>query len=73
VLDPASATSETGAQQDSPTGDTPAEKDPKKTAKQQHLHCPICKVTVNSTNQMEAHNSGAYLYLFTLFCFHYWG
>ncbi|XP_048065396.1 zinc finger protein 385D isoform X2 [Megalobrama amblycephala] len=56
LLDPAGATSETGAQQDSPTGDTPAEKDPKKA--KQHLHCPICKVTVNSTIQMEAHNSG---------------
>ncbi|XP_067270294.1 zinc finger protein 385C isoform X5 [Pseudorasbora parva] len=56
LLDPASATSETGTQQDSPTGDTPAEKDPKKA--KQHLHCPICKVTVNSTTQMEAHNSG---------------
>ncbi|XP_016134938.1 zinc finger protein 385C-like, partial [Sinocyclocheilus grahami] len=48
--------SETAAQQDNSTGDTPAEKDPKKT--KQHLHCPICKVTVNSTTQMDAHNSG---------------
>ncbi|XP_047214068.1 zinc finger protein 385C-like [Girardinichthys multiradiatus] len=31
-------------------------KDPKKS--KVHLHCPICKVTVNSTSQMEAHNSG---------------
>ncbi|XP_061702855.1 zinc finger protein 385C isoform X2 [Syngnathoides biaculeatus] len=23
-----------------------------------HLHCPVCKVTVNSTSQLEAHNSG---------------
>ncbi|XP_057202644.1 zinc finger protein 385D isoform X5 [Triplophysa rosa] len=44
------------SEQDSPTGETQAEKDPKKT--KQHLHCPICKVTVNSTTQMEAHNSG---------------
>lgn len=68
LLEPTSAPSEPAAQQDNPTGDTPAEKDPKKT--KQHLHCPICKVTVNSTIQMDAHNSGAYLslfiYLFTL-------
>uniref|UniRef100_A0A8D0BRU2 Zinc finger protein 385C n=1 Tax=Salvator merianae TaxID=96440 RepID=A0A8D0BRU2_SALMN len=25
----------------------------------QHLYCPICKVTVNSASQLEAHNSGA--------------
>ncbi|KTF92144.1 hypothetical protein cypCar_00036031 [Cyprinus carpio] len=58
LLEPtgASLTSETAAQQDNPTGDTPAEKDPKKA--KQHLHCPICKVTVNSTIQMDAHNSG---------------
>ncbi|XP_056609331.1 zinc finger protein 385D isoform X3 [Triplophysa dalaica] len=43
-------------EQESPTGETQAEKDPKKT--KQHLHCPICKVTVNSSTQMEAHNSG---------------
>uniref|UniRef100_A0A8C6SEH9 Zinc finger protein 385C n=1 Tax=Neogobius melanostomus TaxID=47308 RepID=A0A8C6SEH9_9GOBI len=23
-----------------------------------HLHCPVCKVTVNSASQLEAHNSG---------------
>ncbi|XP_041087674.1 zinc finger protein 385C-like isoform X2 [Polyodon spathula] len=33
------------------------DKDPKKS--KQHLHCPVCKVTVNSTLQLEAHNSGA--------------
>ncbi|XP_043955992.1 zinc finger protein 385C isoform X2 [Gambusia affinis] len=31
-------------------------KDPKKS--KAHLHCPVCKVTVNSTSQLEAHNSG---------------
>ncbi|XP_051572223.1 zinc finger protein 385D [Myxocyprinus asiaticus] len=56
ALEPTGDASETGAQRDSPTGDTQVEKDPKKI--KQHLHCPICKVTVNSTNQMEAHNSG---------------
>uniref|UniRef100_W5N4E7 Zinc finger protein 385C n=1 Tax=Lepisosteus oculatus TaxID=7918 RepID=W5N4E7_LEPOC len=33
------------------------DKDPKKS--KPHLHCPICKVTVNSASQLEAHNSGA--------------
>ncbi|XP_015273615.1 PREDICTED: zinc finger protein 385C [Gekko japonicus] len=33
------------------------EKEGKKT--KQHLFCPTCKVTVNSTSQLEAHNSGA--------------
>ncbi|TRY59837.1 hypothetical protein DNTS_035259 [Danionella cerebrum] len=56
-LEAATASSETSAQQDSPSaGETAAEKEPKKS--KQHLHCPICKVTVNSTTQMEAHNSG---------------
>lgn len=32
------------------------EKDPKKS--KAHLHCPVCKVTVNSVSQLEAHNSG---------------
>ncbi|XP_047426809.1 zinc finger protein 385C isoform X1 [Mugil cephalus] len=32
------------------------DKDPKKS--KAHLHCPVCKVTVNSASQLEAHNSG---------------
>ncbi|XP_041672981.1 zinc finger protein 385C isoform X2 [Cheilinus undulatus] len=32
------------------------DKDPKKS--KAHLHCPVCKVTVNSLSQLEAHNSG---------------
>uniref|UniRef100_UPI0037E838C7 zinc finger protein 385C n=1 Tax=Semicossyphus pulcher TaxID=241346 RepID=UPI0037E838C7 len=32
------------------------DKDPKKS--KAHLHCPVCKVTVNSVSQLEAHNSG---------------
>lgn len=32
------------------------DKDPKQS--KAHLHCPVCKVTVNSISQMEAHNSG---------------
>ncbi|XP_034045837.1 zinc finger protein 385C isoform X3 [Thalassophryne amazonica] len=31
-------------------------RDTKKT--KAHLHCPVCKVTVNSVSQLEAHNSG---------------
>uniref|UniRef100_A0A672GIS9 Zinc finger protein 385C n=1 Tax=Salarias fasciatus TaxID=181472 RepID=A0A672GIS9_SALFA len=37
-----------------PCGDD--DKDPKKS--KAHLHCPVCKVTVNSVSQLEAHNSG---------------
>ncbi|XP_048847931.1 zinc finger protein 385C-like isoform X2 [Brienomyrus brachyistius] len=33
------------------------DKDPKKN--RQHLHCPVCKVTVNSVSQLDAHNSGS--------------
>uniref|UniRef100_A0A3Q0RMV5 Zinc finger protein 385C n=1 Tax=Amphilophus citrinellus TaxID=61819 RepID=A0A3Q0RMV5_AMPCI len=35
---------------------TDDDKDPKKS--KAHLHCPVCKVTVNSVSQLEAHNSG---------------
>ncbi|KAF7227412.1 zinc finger protein 385C isoform X2 [Nothobranchius furzeri] len=35
---------------------TEVNKDPKKS--KAHLHCPVCKVTVNSVSQLEAHNSG---------------
>ncbi|XP_050930042.1 zinc finger protein 385C isoform X4 [Lates calcarifer] len=35
---------------------TDEDKDPKKS--KAHLHCPVCKVTVNSLSQLEAHNSG---------------
>ncbi|XP_004552353.3 zinc finger protein 385C isoform X1 [Maylandia zebra] len=35
---------------------TDDDKDPKKS--KAHLHCPVCKVTVNSISQLEAHNSG---------------
>nr|XP_020513942.1 zinc finger protein 385C-like isoform X1 [Labrus bergylta] len=30
-----------------------------KSNKRQHLHCPTCKVTVNSSSQLEAHCSGS--------------
>ncbi|KAK1160277.1 zinc finger protein 385C-like isoform X1 [Acipenser oxyrinchus oxyrinchus] len=51
---------EEGGTETKPGGDSPTEvgdKDPKKI--KQHLHCPVCKVTVNSTLQLDAHNSGA--------------
>lgn len=35
---------------------TDEDKDPKRS--KAHLHCPVCKVTVNSVSQLEAHNSG---------------
>ncbi|XP_078126101.1 zinc finger protein 385C isoform X2 [Sander vitreus] len=35
---------------------TDEDQDPKKS--KAHLHCPVCKVTVNSISQLEAHNSG---------------
>ncbi|XP_062382263.1 zinc finger protein 385D [Sardina pilchardus] len=43
-------------------GDPPSsadeEKDSKKSSKM-HLHCPVCKITVNSSSQLEAHYSGS--------------
>lgn len=52
--------SESGSHPDtsSTNGETRADedKDPKKS--KTHLHCPVCKVTVNSISQLDAHNSG---------------
>lgn len=42
---------------------TDDEKDPKKS--KTHLHCPVCKVTVNSISQLEAHNSGEAFHICT--------
>ena len=39
---------------------TDEDKEPKKS--KAHLHCPVCKVTVNSISQLEAHNSGKRLF-----------
>ncbi|KAM4692133.1 zinc finger protein 385C [Rhinophrynus dorsalis] len=33
--------------------------DSEKKKSREHLYCPTCKVTVNSTSQLEAHNAGA--------------
>lgn len=58
----AGPTTETGSHADesSTNGEprTDDEKDPKKS--KAHLHCPVCKVTVNSVSQLEAHNSGTF-------------
>lgn len=58
----AGPTAETGSHADesSTNGEprTDDEKDPKKS--KAHLHCPVCKVTVNSVSQLEAHNSGTF-------------
>ncbi|KAM4624565.1 zinc finger protein 385C-like [Polymixia lowei] len=34
-------------------------KEAKRSIAKQHLHCPTCKVTVNSSSQLEAHYSGS--------------
>lgn len=44
---------------------TDEDKDPKQKA---HLHCPVCKVTVNSVSQLEAHNSGTGLCFYLPLC-----
>ncbi|XP_066498017.1 zinc finger protein 385D [Hoplias malabaricus] len=54
--DPTSSSCEMPPQSDGPAGETPTEKEPRRN--RQHLYCPVCKVTVNSVNQLEAHNSG---------------
>uniref|UniRef100_A0A8C9SFK7 Zinc finger protein 385C n=1 Tax=Scleropages formosus TaxID=113540 RepID=A0A8C9SFK7_SCLFO len=38
--------------------DTSNEGDVDSKNSKQHLHCPVCNVTVNSVSQLEAHNSG---------------
>uniref|UniRef100_A0A3Q0RMX4 Zinc finger protein 385C n=1 Tax=Amphilophus citrinellus TaxID=61819 RepID=A0A3Q0RMX4_AMPCI len=60
VPDAVGSASESGSRADtsSTNGEprTDDDKDPKKS--KAHLHCPVCKVTVNSVSQLEAHNSG---------------
>lgn len=51
------AAGQSGQGETSSTGEgTPTDEDGKKS--KSHLHCPVCKVTVNSASQLEAHNSG---------------
>ncbi|XP_067089331.1 zinc finger protein 385C [Osmerus mordax] len=51
---------ESASQPDSSSTDGERGTDEEKESKKNklHLHCPVCKVTVNSTSQLEAHNSG---------------
>ncbi|XP_041832011.1 zinc finger protein 385C isoform X2 [Melanotaenia boesemani] len=53
-------TNESGSSADaSSTNGEPRSDDDKEPKKNKaHLHCPVCKVTVNSVSQLEAHNSG---------------
>ncbi|CAG5898034.1 unnamed protein product [Menidia menidia] len=51
--DPGSGADPSGTNGEPCTDD---DKDPKKS--KAHLHCPVCKVTVNSASQLDAHNSG---------------
>ncbi|KAI5610588.1 zinc finger protein 385C isoform X2 [Silurus asotus] len=55
-LPDAAGPSETSTEQESLVKEAPREKDPRRS--KHHLHCPVCKVTVNSITQLEAHNSG---------------
>uniref|UniRef100_A0A8C6WG90 Zinc finger protein 385C n=1 Tax=Neogobius melanostomus TaxID=47308 RepID=A0A8C6WG90_9GOBI len=54
-LETTSECSSQGETTSSTSEETQTDKD--KTSKS-HLHCPVCKVTVNSASQLEAHNSG---------------
>lgn len=60
AADASAPTAESGSHADatSTNGEhrTDEDKDPKQS--KAHLHCPVCKVTVNSISQLEAHNSG---------------
>lgn len=56
---PATSSAQQSEPQENPTGskqEVGAEGEPKSCKKR--LHCPTCKVTVNSTSQLEAHCSG---------------
>ncbi|TNN85998.1 Zinc finger protein 385C [Liparis tanakae] len=60
AIEAAGPVAESGGNGDALSGkeepQTDEDKDPKKS--KAHLHCPVCKVTVNSTSQMDAHNTG---------------
>uniref|UniRef100_A0A3Q2XGL2 Zinc finger protein 385C n=1 Tax=Hippocampus comes TaxID=109280 RepID=A0A3Q2XGL2_HIPCM len=62
VVDPTSGVRETyaglsgRADTSSADGEPQTDEDAKKS--KAHLHCPVCKVTMNSSSQLEAHNSG---------------
>ncbi|XP_064171600.1 zinc finger protein 385C-like isoform X2 [Anguilla rostrata] len=57
-----SSTAETPPCQESPQCQGPqlqTERDGDPPINKQHLHCPVCKVTVNSSSQLAAHYSGS--------------
>uniref|UniRef100_A0A8P4KIF8 Zinc finger protein 385C n=1 Tax=Dicentrarchus labrax TaxID=13489 RepID=A0A8P4KIF8_DICLA len=56
----AGPTTESGSQADtsSTNGEPRTDEDKDSKKSKAHLHCPVCKVTVNSVSQLEAHNSG---------------
>ncbi|KAG5831814.1 hypothetical protein ANANG_G00283370, partial [Anguilla anguilla] len=57
-----SSTAETPPCQESPQCQGPqlqTERDGDPPINKQHLHCPVCKVTVNSSSQLAAHHSGS--------------
>nr|XP_020462975.1 zinc finger protein 385C isoform X3 [Monopterus albus] len=56
VTEAAGPTAESGSPAEASSTNGEEDKDPKKS--KAHLHCPVCKVTVNSVSQLEAHNSG---------------
>uniref|UniRef100_A0A673BJT9 Zinc finger protein 385C n=1 Tax=Sphaeramia orbicularis TaxID=375764 RepID=A0A673BJT9_9TELE len=53
-------TAESGCTADSSStnGEPRSDEDKDVKKSKSHLHCPVCKVTVNSVSQLEAHNSG---------------
>lgn len=63
AADATAPTAESGGHADATSANgeqcTDEDKDPKQS--KAHLHCPVCKVTVNSISQLEAHNSGSEL------------
>ncbi|XP_039980086.1 zinc finger protein 385C isoform X2 [Xiphias gladius] len=60
ATDTAGLTTESGSHADtsSTNGEPHADEDKEPKKSKAHLHCPVCKVTVNSVSQLEAHNSG---------------
>lgn len=66
AADAAATTAEPGSHTDAASTNGEQRTDEDKEAKQSkaHLHCPVCKVTVNSISQLEAHNSGSNISFF---------
>lgn len=60
VTEAVGPTTESGSHADtfSTNGEPRSDEDKDSKKSKAHLHCPVCKVTVNSISQLEAHNSG---------------